>query len=152
MKYTNKNLGISSSSCIFTVFNLAFNVTENKRFYSTSGRQGVLINNKACLPLNRSLFYVISIRYFSYTSTKLANCGGKHILSSADKRDLKIFAEEFAKDNRVPVLSQSDVENIESEKAVDLAAAFKDNLEVLEARRQEESKKMIIMQQENLMS
>ena len=73
-------------------------------------------------------------------------------MTPADKRDLKIFAEEFAKDNRVPVLSQSDVENIESEKAVDLAAAFKDNLEVLEARRQEESKKMIIMQQENLMS
>ena len=65
--------------------------------------------------------------------------------------------------NRYPTLSSlsfgiwrthyiTDVENIESEKAVDLAAAFKDNLEVLEARRQEESKKMIIMQQENLMS
>lgn len=79
------------------------------------------------------------IRSFSYTGIKLVECEncGKNLLTYTDKKDLSKFAKEYAKENPVPVFNKDQVEKIEKEKPVDLAAAYKDNYEGLKARKEE---------------
>lgn len=82
-------------------------------------------------------------RKFSSTSfrcqdTKCGCCSNNiDSLSCGDKRKLKSFAVEFESNNKAPVLDQETKDKILNEKAVDIAAAYKDNLQGLEDRKKE---------------
>ena len=75
---------------------------------------------------------------FRYQDTNCDCCSNnKDSLTTNEKRKLKSYGEEFASNNKVPVLDQETKDKILNEKAVDIAAAYKDNPEGLEDRKKE---------------
>lgn len=84
------------------------------------------------------------IRKFSITSPryqdKKCDCCSdyrRNFFTDQEKAKLKVYGEEFASNNKVPVLDQEIKDKILSEKAVDIAAAYKNNPQGLEDRKQE---------------
>ena len=105
----------------------------HKRSVTASG--AVIVNSLAFNVLPGFMF----VRNFSVTDIKYAGCDDrcnwKDTLSSSDKTKLKSFGMEFARNNPVPVVTEA--EKIKSEKAEDLAAAYKDDPEALGARKKD---------------
>lgn len=84
-------------------------------------------------------FSATSIRYDDDYDDKNCDCcsNNRNTLTRRELTKIKSYSKEFASSNKAPVLDVDTKDRIKNEKAVDIAAAYKDNPEGLEDRKEE---------------
>jgi hypothetical protein len=103
-------------------------------------RINIFLNN-GVVPTRSSLGFSINscVRYFSLTSVKLSGRDCENSLPERQKIHLKKYIKMYEDEWKLPYLDDKDgvITKMNNEKAVDLAAAYIDNLEGLNERKQD---------------